>query len=83
MGLIVDKPKPGYGNPNDGNSARNFFKNPALDVHKYDTRGGDSYRMQHHRTLASEQLPLHAGVKLIINLPESIKNSNNPTLFKA
>lgn len=27
MGLIVDKPKPGYGNSNDGNTARNFFKN--------------------------------------------------------
>ncbi|KAG8246578.1 hypothetical protein J6590_081587 [Homalodisca vitripennis] len=31
------------------------------DVHRYDTRGGDSYRMQHHRTLASEQLPSQAG----------------------
>lgn len=28
MGLIVDKPKPGYGNTNDGNTARRFFKNP-------------------------------------------------------
>ncbi|KAG8260603.1 hypothetical protein J6590_093280, partial [Homalodisca vitripennis] len=52
------------------------------DVHRYDTRGGDSYRMQHHRTLASEQLPSQAGVRLINNLPESI-NVNNPTLFKA
>ncbi|KAG8261471.1 hypothetical protein J6590_071448 [Homalodisca vitripennis] len=53
------------------------------DVHMYDTRGGDSYRMQHHRTLASEQLPSQAGVRLINNLPESIKNVNNPNLFKA
>lgn len=30
MGLIVDKPKPGYGNTNDGNTARRFFTNPEL-----------------------------------------------------
>lgn len=30
MGLIVDKPKPGYGNTNDGNTARRFFMNPEL-----------------------------------------------------
>lgn len=27
LGLIVDKPKPGYGTSNDGNTARTFFKN--------------------------------------------------------
>lgn len=27
LGLIVDKPKPGYGNSNDGNTARRFFEN--------------------------------------------------------
>lgn len=30
MGLIVDKPKPGYGSSNDGNTARLFFRNPEL-----------------------------------------------------
>lgn len=30
MGLIVDKPKPGFGNTNDGNTARRFFGNPEL-----------------------------------------------------
>lgn len=30
MGLIVDKPKPGYGSTNDGNTARRFFQNPEL-----------------------------------------------------
>ncbi|CAH0559356.1 unnamed protein product [Brassicogethes aeneus] len=30
MGLIVDKPKPGYGNTNDGNTVRRFFMNPKL-----------------------------------------------------
>ncbi|XP_050314983.1 uncharacterized protein LOC126749358 [Anthonomus grandis grandis] len=30
MGLIVDKPKPGYGSTNDGNTARRFFQNPVL-----------------------------------------------------
>lgn len=28
MGLIVDKPKPGFGSTNDGNTARRFFGNP-------------------------------------------------------
>lgn len=31
-GLIVDKPKPGFGNSNDGNTARRFFKNPELSA---------------------------------------------------
>lgn len=30
MGLIVDKPTPGYGNTNGGNTARRFFMNPEL-----------------------------------------------------
>ena len=30
MGLLVDKPKPGYGSTNDGNTARRFFYNPNL-----------------------------------------------------
>lgn len=30
MGLIVDKPKPGYGSTNDGNTARRFFNNPEM-----------------------------------------------------
>ena len=28
MGLIVDRPKSGYGNTNDGNAASRFFLNP-------------------------------------------------------
>lgn len=31
-GLIVDKPKPGFGNTNDGNTARRFFRNPELSA---------------------------------------------------
>lgn len=30
MGLVVDQPKQGGGNSNDGNTARTFFKNPSL-----------------------------------------------------
>lgn len=30
MGLIVDVPKPGYGNTNDGNTSRRFFADPHL-----------------------------------------------------
>ncbi|KAJ4431291.1 hypothetical protein ANN_19888 [Periplaneta americana] len=32
MGLLVDKPKPGFGNTNDGNTSRRFFENPALSA---------------------------------------------------
>ncbi|KAH9632262.1 hypothetical protein HF086_002897 [Spodoptera exigua] len=32
MGLIVDKPKPGFGSTNDGNTARRFFGNPELSA---------------------------------------------------
>lgn len=32
LGLIVDKPKPGYGSTNDGNTARIFFQNPQLSA---------------------------------------------------
>lgn len=31
-GLIVDKPKPGFGNSNDGNTARRFFKTAELSA---------------------------------------------------
>lgn len=31
-GLIVDKPKPGFGNSNDGNTARRFFQNPDISA---------------------------------------------------
>jgi hypothetical protein len=30
LGLIVDKPKPGYGTSNDGNTARRFFSNSEI-----------------------------------------------------
>lgn len=30
IGLTVDKPKPGFGSSNDGNTARRFFNNPEL-----------------------------------------------------
>lgn len=30
LGLIVDKPKQGYGSSNDGNTARRFFENSAI-----------------------------------------------------
>lgn len=30
LGLIVDKPKPGYGSSNDGNTARRFFENAEM-----------------------------------------------------
>lgn len=30
LGLIVDKPKPGFGSSNDGNTARKFFENTSV-----------------------------------------------------
>lgn len=32
LDLIVDKPKPGLGNTNDGNTDRRFFRNPELNA---------------------------------------------------
>lgn len=32
MGLIVDKPKPGFGSSNDGNTARRFFNNAEMSA---------------------------------------------------
>lgn len=32
MGLNIDKPKPGYGSTNDGNTARRFFQNPQVSA---------------------------------------------------
>ena len=32
LGLIVDRPKPGYGSSNDGNTARRFFQNAAISA---------------------------------------------------
>ena len=32
MGLIVDVPKAGFGNTNDGNTSRRFFMNPDLSA---------------------------------------------------
>lgn len=32
MGLIVDKPKPGFSSSNDGNTARRFFKNAEMSA---------------------------------------------------
>lgn len=32
IGLVVDKPKPGFENSNDGNTARRFFANPEFSA---------------------------------------------------
>lgn len=32
LGLIVDRPKPGYGSSNDGNTARRFFENANISA---------------------------------------------------
>ena len=32
LGLLVDRPKQGFGNSNDGNTARRFFKNPEVSA---------------------------------------------------
>ncbi|KAJ8953465.1 hypothetical protein NQ318_023584 [Aromia moschata] len=69
MGLIVDKPKPGYGNSNDGNTARRFFKNPELsgEITGFDKKEKPS--------LTIPMLwDLHKAVNLV-NKPPAVKNS--------
>lgn len=48
MGLIVDKPKPGFGNTNDGNTARRFFEKPEASA---DITGLDVLLIQKFGTL--------------------------------
>ena len=48
MGLIIDKPKPGCGNTNDGNTARRFFGNPEKSA---EITGLDVSLIEHFDTL--------------------------------
>lgn len=48
MGLIVDQPKPGFGNSNDGNTARRFFSNAELAS---DITGVDKVLIQKMHTI--------------------------------
>ncbi|EFN76641.1 hypothetical protein EAI_08356, partial [Harpegnathos saltator] len=32
LGLIIDKPKPGYGSTNDENTARRFFEDSSISA---------------------------------------------------
>ncbi|KAG8312045.1 hypothetical protein J6590_029960 [Homalodisca vitripennis] len=52
------------------------------DIHRYETRGRDHYRAQHHRLTLTQHLPQQVGVRLINKLTESIKNSSNKKKFK-
>ncbi|KAG8287046.1 hypothetical protein J6590_047023 [Homalodisca vitripennis] len=52
------------------------------DIHRYETRGRDNYRAQHHRLTITQHLPQQVGVRFINELPESIKNSNNKNQLK-
>lgn len=52
MGLIVDKPKPGFGSTNDGNTARTFFKNSAVssEITGIDQRESNWKFLYHQQT---------------------------------
>lgn len=52
------------------------------DIHTYDTRGRESYRIGRHRTVAYERLPSQAGVRFYNSLPNCIKNVTTPQVFK-
>ena len=53
------------------------------EIHNYETRGRNSFRLQQHRTAAFSNLPKQVGVKLINHLPEVLKNIQNFNQFKA
>ncbi|KAG8311600.1 hypothetical protein J6590_040153 [Homalodisca vitripennis] len=48
-----------------------------VDLHRYETRGRDNYRAQHHRLTLSRHLPCQVCIRLINKLPESMKTPNN------
>lgn len=52
------------------------------DIHVYPTRGRDNYRTGQHRTVVHERLPSQAGVHLVNNLPNSIKDAPALGLLK-
>ncbi|KAG8322298.1 hypothetical protein J6590_026555 [Homalodisca vitripennis] len=53
------------------------------DVHQYETRARDNFRIDQHRTIAFEHLPSQVGVRIINRLPEVIKQLDDPKKFKA
>lgn len=52
------------------------------DIHQYETRGRDSYRVQQHRLTMTHHLPEQIGVRLINSLPDEIKQLNSLSIFK-
>ena len=55
----------------------------GVDIHNYETRGRNNYRLQQHRTRAFANLPKQVGVRLINQLPEVLKNMQNFNQFKS
>ncbi|KAG8267391.1 hypothetical protein J6590_092096 [Homalodisca vitripennis] len=52
------------------------------DIHQYDTRGRDNFRIVQHRTSAFEHLLSQVGVKLINKLAEGTKHLSDSKRFK-
>ena len=53
------------------------------EVHNYETRGRDTFRVQQHRTVAFAKLPKQVDVRLVIGLPEELKHIQNFNHYKA
>ena len=53
------------------------------NIHDYETRGRNNFRLQQHRTTAFTNLPKQVGVRLINGLPEVLKNIQNLNQFKS
>ncbi|KAG8319615.1 hypothetical protein J6590_088187 [Homalodisca vitripennis] len=66
----------------DGDDSSNN-QDGSSDVHQYETRGRDNFRIVQHRTSGFEHLPSQVGVKLINKLPEGIKHLIDSKLFKS
>lgn len=53
------------------------------DIHNYETRNRELYRIVSHRTTAFGRLSPQIGVRIINHLPTSIKNQVNYSFFKS
>ncbi|XP_039300564.1 uncharacterized protein LOC120355885 [Nilaparvata lugens] len=54
----------------------------GADLHNYNTRSRNTYRIQQHRTSFYEKNPIHMSQKMINSLPHHLKDIDNRVQLK-